>query len=156
MRITYPTDFDVSPAGEDRVEFSITKELDSIIEPGDKFEPGSYQVELEVTDSGGETVTETITFVLEKKDSDDGDEGFFESQTNMFTVIGSSAVLVVLIGAFLVSRKGEAGTGAKGRESDSNPEASRDCPECGGETQYSEDEDDYYCWECGEYAGEIG
>jgi hypothetical protein len=53
--------------------------------------------------------------------------------------------------------KGEGGTGAKtkGREDYSNPDASRNCSVCGGETQYSEDEDDYYCWECEEYIGEM-
>jgi len=29
------------------------------------------------------------------------------------------------------------------------------CPTCNGKTEYSKDEDDHYCWNCGEYTGEM-
>ena len=29
------------------------------------------------------------------------------------------------------------------------------CLGCSGETQYSEEEDDHYCWECEEYVGDV-
>jgi len=144
----------VETTGEDTVEISLEVPLKD-------FVMGSYSAVLEVEDSRGETAAETIHFTLEKKGSGD-DEGLFGSAATLFPLIGAGAALLV-VGAFVFVKKRESGgTGDYGgyEESDEGDgehygEEGVSCPACGGGTQYSEGEDDFYCWECEEYVGEM-
>jgi len=59
------------------------------------------------------------------------------------------AILVVMGSVIVFRRK-------NGRELEEAGGGGELCPGCGSETTYSGEEEDYYCWECEEYVGEMG
>jgi len=149
-------------SGYDRIRFSMQMDLKGL-------KAGSYSAVLEVIDTEGESTSGNVWFGIEGKSSGD-EEGIFESGTTIFMVIGSTLALVFL-GVFLANKKKESddiwGSGktvGRGRgqfvEDDEGPSAgseaeSNACPKCGGETEYSQDEDDHFCWNCKEYVEAI-
>jgi len=123
------------------------------------FKPGDYSTVLEVSDSEGESASESWEFRIEKKKSDkDGDENIFESNELLLPAVGACAALGVF-GAMVMMRRKRNGKGDDWEYDEQHygdTESDEDavsCPACGGGTQYSEDEDDHYCWECEEYVG---
>ena len=76
------------------------------------------------------------------QDDDNGKSGW-----DIISRVGVGALLVLVVIVF-VSRKGRGNAGGEN-------EAGIECPECGSGAEYSEEYEDYYCWECEEYIGEM-
>jgi len=123
----------------------------------DNYEAGEYFVRLEVRDSGDEIDLDEIYFTVQKKKPDD--ESIFESTAILLPIIGACAALLAA-GAFIFMKergKENEGTGESGGHGGTDDENDDivSCPTCGGETRYSEEEADHYCWECEEYVDEM-
>jgi len=117
-------------------EHTVTAELTA---PSDDSDPNNHEETQDITVSGGGSQTR--------------DPGSKDDESDFpVLAVGLTLVLVAAIigGAFFYK------TRMAGEEEDDDwDEEETQCPWCGGETEYSEEYDDHYCWECEEYLGEM-
>ncbi|MCK4615158.1 MAG: hypothetical protein KAU14_10175, partial [Thermoplasmata archaeon] len=148
-----------------------------------KVKEGNYLVVIRVEDSSGDSVEQSISLAIEKKDDDDPEIAGINAYILVPVIIG---VIALIIGGVIVRtrlKKEEAvpkrkflcpickGPAAFIKEKNRwvchrckkfikpliiipKPKV-RICPVCGEETTLSEEYDDHYCWNCEEYVGEM-
>jgi len=101
---------------------------------------GNYVLRVTITDREGETDSRELSFrVNEKKDGNNEIIEGIDDDMLFYGIIPAIAVgaAAVVLGVYFFRKSG----GEEGYA----------CPRCGGEADYIEDYDAYYCWNCEEY-----
>ena len=120
-----------------------------------EVEDGSHTIHARAFDgevySGISTIVVTVNNTGDDhgQSGDDGDDDL----DGLWVIVPGAVIACAALGAFgylKLKRKEE----EEGDDERDRVEVLR-CPRCGGETLYSKEVDDHYCWECKEYVGEM-
>jgi len=112
------------------------------------FDDGEYVLSIRSFDGEDYSGETKLTVSLQKGDSDDGDD-----DKTVILAVGISVVIIIGLfagGMFFMRTSGGEMDQGSGRGSGGNR-----CPACEGEGQYSDEYDDFYCWQCGDYFDEL-
>jgi len=111
-----------------------------------ELEPGTtYYWKVVVDDGFASHESEVGSFEVKEEDDE---SSVIEDVTEPVVIIPATAIIgaVALVVVFQMRRREE-------EYYDEEEYGDVFCPACGSATQYSEEADDHYCWECEEYLG---
>jgi len=103
-------------------------------------ENGLHTIEVKAYDAGSESDVASVTVAVNNREKDNDDDFEIAGQDGYMVVGGAGAAAVVVVAGVLVAAMRK----KKGSESVS-------CPGCGGELDFIEDYDSWYCYDCKEY-----